>query len=200
MTILLVRRAAHADLGRRLTGRAPGAALTPEGCAQAAAVARALAAEGLAEVRASPRTRTRETAEAIARATAAPLRIDSALDEIDFGDWTGASFAALADRPDWTQWNARRGTARPPGGESMAEAAGRIAGLVARLAADRPGARIALVTHSDMIRGLVATVLGLPLDNLLRFEIGPASVSRIEAGPWGMRVLSLNESPGRKPS
>jgi broad specificity phosphatase PhoE len=66
-------------------------------------------------------------------------------------------------------------------------------------AADRPGARIALVTRSDMIRGLVATVLGLPLDNLLRFEIGPASVSRIEAGPGGLGVLSLNECPGRKP-
>lgn len=32
------------------------------------------------------------------------------------------------------------------------------------------------------IAGLVAKALGLPRDNLLRFEIGAASVSRIEAG------------------
>lgn len=199
MTILLVRHAAHADLGLRLTGRAPGVGLTAEGRAQAATLARALAAEGLEDVRTSPRTRARQTAEALAAAAGAPLQVEPALDEIDFGDWTGAEFAALDGRPDWTEWNARRGTTRPPGGEGMAQAAGRIAGLVARLGADRPEARIALVTHSDMIRGLVATVLGLPLDNLLRFEIGPASVSRIAAGPGGMRVLSLNESPGRAP-
>ena len=43
---------------------------------------------------------------------------------------------------------------------------------------------------------VVARVLGLSLDHLLRFEIGPASVSRLEAGPWGARVLSLNERIG----
>jgi broad specificity phosphatase PhoE len=45
-----------------------------------------------------------------------------------------------------------------------------------------------------MIRGLVARVLGLSLDNLLRFEIGPASISQIEAGAGWARVLSLNET------
>lgn len=199
MLLLLIRHAAHADLGRRLTGRAPGVGLTPEGQAQAAALAAALATEGLAEVRTSPRDRACATAAAVARAAAAPLRIDPALDEIDFGDWTGATFAALDGRPDWTAWNAARGSARPPGGESMAEATDRIAALAARLAAGREGGRVALVSHADMIRGLVARALGLPFDNLLRFEIGPASVSRLEAGAGGLRVLTLNESPGRAP-
>ena len=45
-----------------------------------------------------------------------------------------------------------------------------------------------------MIRALVARVLGLSLDNLLRFEIGPASLSLLEVGTWGARVLSLNET------
>ena len=42
-------------------------------------------------------------------------------------------------------------------------------------------------------RGAVAAILGLPLDHLLRFDIGPASVTRIDAGDWGMRLVSLNE-------
>jgi broad specificity phosphatase PhoE len=50
------------------------------------------------------------------------------------------------------------------------------------------------VTHCDLIRALVATVLGLPLDNLLRFEVDPASVTRIEAAPGWARLLTLNES------
>jgi ribonuclease H / adenosylcobalamin/alpha-ribazole phosphatase len=134
-----------------------------------------------------------ETAAAIGRATGlTPVAIE-ALDEIDFGTWTGRRFDALEGDPHWDEWNSARASARPPGGESMDEAAGRIAGHAARLAAEHAEARIALVSHCDMIRALVARCLGLTLDNLLRFEIAPASVSRIEVAPWGARVVSLNE-------
>ena len=132
----------------------------------------------------------------MASATGAPVTVSDALDEIDFGDWTGAEFAALDGQPQWDAWNASRSTARVPGGESMDEAADRIAAHVETLASTRAGERIALVTHCDMIRALVARTLGLSLDNLLRFEIGPASLSRLEAGVWGARVLSLNETHG----
>jgi broad specificity phosphatase PhoE len=155
-----------------------------------------MAGERLSEVRSSPRERALATARTVAEAAGAPLVVAEALDEIDFGDWTGAEFAALDGQPPWDDWNRARGSARAPNGESMEEAATRIAAHVETLAATRGGERIALVTHADMIRGLVARVLGLPLDNLLRFEIGPASVSRLLAGPWGARVLSLNETAG----
>ncbi len=192
--LFLVRHARHADFGQRLTGRAEGVPLTPEGEAEARALARRLVPESLTEVQTSPRERARRTAEALAEASGAPLTVTEALDEIDFGDWTGAAFEALAGQPLWDDWNARRGTVRAPNGESMEEACLRISAHVGALAEARPGERIALVTHADMIRGLVARVLGLPLDNLLRFEIDPASVSRLEAGPWGARLLSLNET------
>jgi probable phosphoglycerate mutase len=168
--------------------------LTPEGEAQARALARRLAREDLHEIQTSPRERARSTAEAIAAATGAPLATQDALDEIDFGDWTGAAFADLDGQPLWDDWNRARSTARPPGGESMAEAADRIERHVQALAATRAGQRVALVTHADMIRALVARVLGLSLDNLLRFEIGPASVTVLEIGPHGARLLSLNET------
>jgi len=158
------------------------------------ALGRHLAGEKLSEIQTSPRERARATAEAVAQATGAPVTVAEALDEIDFGGWTGAEFAALDGQPDWDAWNGSRSTARTPGGESMGEATSRIADHVVSLVATRPGERIALVTHCDMIRALVARTLGLSLDNLLRFEIGPASLSRLEAGPWGARVLSLNET------
>jgi probable phosphoglycerate mutase len=193
--LYLVRHATHADFGRRLTGRAHGVTLSPTGEQEARAVARRLAAEALSEVQTSPRERARATAEAIGQAVCAPVQVAEALDEIDFGTWTGASFSELGGQ-DWDHWNTHRGTARCPNGESMAEAADRIGSHVDHLTRTRDGEGIALVTHADMIRGFVARVLGLSLDNLLRFEIGPASVSRIEAGPGWARVLSLNETVG----
>lgn len=168
--------------------------LTSAGERQAAALAGRLGPEGLDAVRTSPRERARRTAEAIAAAAGTPLEVAEALDEIDFGDWTGMSFEELAGEPCWRDWNEARGTARAPNGETMAEAADRAAAYAGGIARALPGARVALVAHGDVLRGLVARVMGLPLDNLLRFEIAPASVSRIELGEWGGRVLSLNET------
>ena len=109
---------------------------------------------------------------------------------------TGRALDSFADDPAWTAWNTDRGTARIPGGETMAEAQARIVALLDRVATGDDGRTVAIVSHADMIRGAVAHVLGLPLDNLLRFDIGPASVTRIVWGDWGARLLSLNEQPG----
>lgn len=170
--------------------------LSPEGERQAAALARRMVRETLSEVHTSPRERAHATAEVIGAATRTPVQVVDALDEIDFGDWTGAAFTDLDGQRRWDEWNRHRSIARAPGGESMAEAAERIERHVHQLAQARAGARIAFVTHADMIRALVARVLGLSLDNLLRFEIDPASVSRIEAGPGHARVLGPNETVG----
>lgn len=199
VTLFLVRHATHADLGRRLTGRAEGVPLTAFGRKQAGAVGHHLASEGLTEIHSSPRERAVETAKAIARASGSGVQIVEALDEIDFGEWTGVEFDALSGQPLWDAWNSARASSRVPGGESMSEAADRIAGHVRNLAATRPGGRIALVTHCDMIRALVATCLGLSLDNLLRFEIAPASVSRLVAGPWGSKLVTLNQTLSETP-
>jgi broad specificity phosphatase PhoE len=192
-TFLLIRHAAHVHLDRCLSGRMPGVALSDDGQAQAAALARGLSMERIDRIACSPLERTRDTAAAIAMACglADPVAID-ALIEIDMGEWTGAVFADLRGAA-WDAWNRQRGTARIPGGETMAEAQARIVGYMAGVAAAEDGVVVALVTHSDMIRAAVAYALGLPLDNLLRFDVGPASVSRMVIGDWGARLLSLNE-------
>lgn len=188
-TILLIRHAAHVDLDRRLSGRRPGVALSEAGREQAAALGRQLAGRGIERVQCSPLDRTRDTAAAIAEACRLPPPTPvEALIEIDMGDWTGRALDGFGDDPAWRAWNERRGTARIPGGESMAEAQARIVGHLATL---RTGT-VAIVTHSDMIRGAVAHVLGLPLDRLLSFDIDPASVTTVVMGKWGSRLLSLN--------
>lgn len=195
VTILLLRHAAHVHLDRRLSGRLPGVGLSEEGQDQAARLAAFLAHEPITRVECSPLERTMETAAALAAACALPPPSPiEALIEIDMGDWTGSTFENLAGSPDWDAWNTRRGTARIPGGETMSAAQARIAGhMRATVAGARADEVIAMVTHSDMIRAAVAHVLGLPLDNLLRFDIGPASVTRIVMGAWGARLVSLNE-------
>jgi len=193
-TILLVRHAAHGHLDKRLSGRMPGVALSDGGREQAARLGAVLASAAIDRVECSPLDRTRETAAAVAGACGLPPPLDvEALIELDLGDWTGARFDQLHGDPAWDRWNTERGTARVPGGETMAEAQARIAAHLHRVAAGPDGATVAMVTHSDMIRAAVAHVLGLPLDNLLRFEVDPASITRIVAGDWGAKLVTLNE-------
>ncbi|HEX9932111.1 MAG TPA: histidine phosphatase family protein [Allosphingosinicella sp.] len=193
LTLLLIRHAAHVELGRTLSGRRRDVALSEDGLQQAEIVADLLAVEPIAAVYSSPRERAWYTARELADRLGQKVRASDGLDEVDFGEWTGRSFDALEGEPDWDQWNSARSIARPPGGESMAEAVDRASAEVARIASEHRGETVAAVSHCDVIRGLVAFYLGLPLDNLLRFDIDPASVSRLVIGDWGARVMSVNE-------
>lgn len=192
-TLLLIRHAAHVHLDRLLSGRLPGVALSDEGRAQAGRLGVRLAGEGIDAVACSPLDRTRATAEAIAAACGIAVEPIGGLIEIDMGAWTGRAITELEGDPDWTAWNSARATARIPGGESMAEAQARIVGVLGELAKRGGGRRIAVVSHSDMIRAAIAHVLGLSLDNLLRFDVSPASVTRVVWGDWGARLMTLNE-------
>lgn len=191
-TILLVRHAAHRDLGRILSGRAGDVPLSAEGREAARGLADSLSGARLDAVQTSPVRRARETAGALARPFGIVPDIAAPLDEIDFGAWEGLPFAALEKDPCWHRWNADRDIAAPPGGEAMSAVQARVLGHVREVARAAAGRVIAMVSHADVIRAGVAGVLGLSLSRLLAFDIDPASVTRIEAGDWGERLVTLN--------
>src|SRR3546814_20274789 len=63
----------------------------------------------------------------IAQSCGSDPEIIPALDEIDFGEWSGRAFESLKDSDDWRRWNETRGQSRPPGGERIIEVQSRIA-------------------------------------------------------------------------
>lgn len=189
----LMRHAAHDELGRVLSGRSSGVALSPEGRAQARALGRRLAERPIDALLASPQRRARETAEVISGEAGPASELCEELDEIDFGAWSGLPFERLAKDPGWRRWNEERDHARPPGGESMAEVAGRLLSLIDRLRRERLGRTIGLVSHGDVIKAGVCRYLGLPFGHLHRFEISPASVTTLVVGDWGATVIAVNE-------
>jgi probable phosphoglycerate mutase len=180
--LLLMRHAAHEEAGSVLSGRTDGAALTAEGRARAVLRTRPDACY------ASPRRRARETAALLGLTPA----IEPALDEIDFGAWTGRGFDALADDPAWRSWNEQRSTACPPGGEAMHEAQSRVLRWTGTLPARHGDATVLAISHADVIKAALCAHLGLTLDAHWRFDIAPASLSAIELWPGGGRVRFLN--------
>jgi probable phosphoglycerate mutase len=195
-TFLLIRHALHELGGDRIAGRLPDVHLSPDGLAQAEQLAARLDGVRIDAVRASPMERTRETAAPLAARRGLRLETCDDLLEIDYGEWTGRPLDALREDERWRRWNTFRSGHRVPGGESMIEVQSRAFALLQRLSAQHPDGHLALVSHADVIKAVVAQCLGAPLDLFQRIEISPASVSVVvvaELGPW---VVCVNHTDG----
>lgn len=171
----------------------PNVHLNPTGAAEAAALGRRLAGQRLDLLQSSPQPRAHETAQAIGVPCGLAAELVAAVDEIDLGEWTGQTFAALAGSPAWRRWNEHRAEARPPGGESMREAQARTVDHLETTARRKPGARVAVVSHADVIKAALLHYLGTSLDHHDRIEIAPASISTLVVGPWGAKLIGINE-------
>jgi alpha-ribazole phosphatase len=119
---------------------------------------------GATRVWSSPASRCKRLADAIALARALPLTIDSRLQELDFGDWEGQRWDAIA-RADLDRWAASPLHFAPPGGESGAELIMRIREFHADLRRDRHDCVI--VSHGGPLKILVALLLRMPVDLLV---------------------------------
>lgn len=197
-TLHLVRHATYNLLGHRLAGRSLGHHLGPEGRLQAEAVADDLAERPLAAVIASPLERAQETAAPIAARHRLVVGTEPGLTEIDFGEWTGAPFEDLAHRVDWHAFNVFRSTALVPGGELMLQAQARALTALMRLRAAWPGREIAVVSHADVIKAILAHWLAVPLDLFHRLEIAPASRSIVVLHDTDAQVLGVNWPPSAR--
>jgi broad specificity phosphatase PhoE len=189
--ILLVRHGTHDEVGRVLSGRSE-IGLNARGRNEACALARHLADAELSAIYASPRRRTVETATAVAQSRKPELVIVPALDEIDFGAFAGRDFTELSEDPGWQRWNEHRGSARCPGGETMGEAVARALDVVSAVG---EGTTL-LVTHCDIIRGMVAHWLGLDFSRMFQLGCDPGSVTTLSLDArGGAAVIALNERP-----
>ncbi len=135
-----------------------------------------------------------ETAAPIAEKHGLTMQPREALTEFHFGEWEGMSLDDLEQHPEWRRFNAYRSSVRAPGGELMIETQARMVAQLGCLRKQHPDDIVAIVSHGDPLRSVVAHHLGIPLDLLLRFEIAPASVSVLQADDWNTKVTCLNHT------
>jgi probable phosphomutase (TIGR03848 family) len=192
--VLLIRHASNDFVAaKRLPGRTPGVHLNEKGLAEAHAVAERLAAAPLAGVYSSPLERALETAGPIAERQGVPLAVCEALAETDCGEWTGETLESLSQTELWRQIQVAPSCARFPGGESIAEVQARVVAVVAELRSAHPGQTIAVVSHADPIKLLLAFHVGLHMDMFQRFVVAPASISEIAFGPVRPQLVRSND-------
>ncbi len=193
---LLIRHAVNDYVSTgRLAGWTPGVHLNELGRTQAAALGEALAKSQLSAIYASPLERTMETAEAIAAhypaLTVQPLE---AVGEVRYGAWQGGKLSQLRRQPLWNTVQVYPSRAHFPGGEAIRQAQARAVDALETLAVKHPGGRVAVVSHSDVIKLMVAHYLGMHIDFFQRLEVSPASTTVLYLGRDRPAVLRVNDT------
>lgn len=192
--LLLIRHALTQTTGRRLSGRTPGIHLSDEGQGQAEQLARRLDPVPLAAVYASPLERCLETAQAIAVPRAMTVGIVPELAEVDYGRWTGRSMAQLVRTALWKKVQQAPSLVTFPEGEGLIDAQRRSVAALEEVAARHPRATVAVVSHADVIRLVLAHYAGLHIDLFQRLIVSPASVSAIALGDRIPRIVRVNDT------
>lgn len=193
--LLLIRHAVNDWVGtNRLAGWTPGVHLNDEGRQQAEALAQRLTKADLKAIYSSPLERTMETAEIIARPHDLPLRIREGIGEARYGEWTGEKIEDLAKTDLWPVVQFHPSGARFPGGEALREMQARAVGEIDAICIDHPEDMVAVISHSDVIKAIIAHYAGMHFDLFQRLVIEPASLSILAFSKMGPRLVRLNDT------
>jgi len=195
MKLVIVRHAVTAETGHRLSGHTPDIPLSPAGRDAATAVAADLAQIEFGAVYSSPIERCRETATILAAPHGRRPRSLKALIEVDYGDWTGRTLKSLYRLKAWKRLMREPESFRFPGGESLDEVRKRVVALVHDLAARQPADSILAVSHSDVIRSLIADATGDSVARIHRFYVAPLGITVIDIRDGGPALLSVVNAP-----
>jgi probable phosphoglycerate mutase len=185
MSIFLIRHGETDSNAARIV-QTPETPLSPRGLAQTERLATRLAALGVAAILSSDLPRAVMTAERLARATGAPITTDPGLQERNYGDIRGRSYAIVGV-------DILAAAYEPPGGERWTDFHTRIDAAWERIAtaAAATAGNLAVVTHGLVCYSLALRHLRLPpgRDALLRWD--NASVTVVEAAPpWAVGTLN----------
>ena len=184
MSIFIVR---HGETDGNASGKiqSPETPLNARGLAQAEALAERLAREGVARILVSDYARARMTADAVHRATDAPLEVDPRLRERDFGDWRGVSHDEIPYFMD--------DGVIPPNGESWEAFHARADDAwksVARYAGEA-GGNVVAVTHGLVCYSFALHHLALPAGVEADRGFLNTSVTVADShAPWAVTTLN----------
>jgi broad specificity phosphatase PhoE len=181
-SFLLIRHGDTNATERGLLYNDPGAELTEKGWRQAQAVADWIAQKKPDVVLCGTAKRVLDTAETITKRIELDAVKCEGISEWQVGEWEGRTYLDIKrnDPKAYSAWSQDPIRNRPPGGESIAELYERVNKQVEDLIAKHAGKTVALVTHAGVIRSILVSALGMPIDNFWRISIPVGTISRVD--------------------
>jgi len=175
-----------------LAGHQSGVALDERGREQAQAFAEKFPISDLKAIISSPLERCQQTASYLANRLDMKISTDERFTEMDFGIWQGQALKDLMNEPLWQTVQNQPSQMRFPEGETFQEVAVRAAAGVGHWNDLFESGSYAIFTHADVIKVLVAQMIGLPLDHFQKLAIDPCSVTVLEYAHDRVVLRALN--------
>lgn len=201
MRLVLIRHAhSESNASGVLSGRIPKVHLSSKGLKQSQELSSRLGIFPIAQMRISPMERCSETInpwlnEYVLKSypNFSPA-IDPNINEVDYGSWSGKKLASLSRKAEWKTVQESPSRMYFPNGEGIAAMQSRAMNTVHDLAKLSNNKVAMIVSHGDVIKSIMASALGMHLDEFQRIIIDPASVSVIEYSAIKPRVLLVNDT------
>jgi len=173
----------------------PNVHLSKSGQEQAERLAERLGKLTISQVQVSPMDRCTETlAPWLAKyGKNVTLLTEPNLIEVDYGKWSGKKLSTLSRAKLWRKVQGQPSAVTFPEGESLAQMQVRAMKTVHDFFASDLELTI-MVSHGDVIKAIVASSMGMHLDDFQRIVIDPASITILESNGGAIRLTRLNDS------
>jgi probable phosphomutase (TIGR03848 family) len=181
-----------------LSGQLPGVCLSKKGEKQAQLLVERLGASEFDSIRVSPMQRCEETIapwlnSGYSRGLKA-YEIDESLIEVDYGSWSGRKLSSLSREKMWKDIQDKPSTVQFPEGERIKAMQKRALSSVMQALEDKKNGTHLFVSHGDVLKALVASLMKIKLDDFQSLVIDPASVTVIDFDGNRSRLLAFNDT------
>ena len=181
-----------------LSGQLPGVSLSKKGEKQAQLLVERLGASEFDSIRVSPMQRCEETIapwlnSGYSRGLKA-YEIDESLIEVDYGSWSGRKLSSLSREKMWKDIQDKPSTVQFPEGERIKAMQKRALSSVMQALEDKKNGTHLFVSHGDVLKALVASLMKIKLDDFQSLVIDPASVTVIDFDGTKSRLLAFNDT------
>ena len=194
--IVLIRHAhSTANAAGVLSGQLPNVHLSKTGQEQAERLADRLGKLTITQVQVSPMDRCTETLAPWLAKYGKNVNVISEpyLVEVDYGKWSGKKLATLSRAKLWRKVQGQPSSVTFPDGEGLAQMQVRAMRSVHAFFESDLELTI-MVSHGDVIKAIVASAMGMHLDDFQRIVIDPASITILESNGGAIRLTRLNDS------
>ncbi len=130
----------------------------------------------------SPLKRCSEFASELAQTHSLPLQTKDEFKEVSFGLWEGKTADELLNLDSdaiKAYWNDPINKT-PPQGENLLDFEKRVIAGWRKLITEFQGKHIIMISHAGVIRLILCHILGMPLTELFKLDVGLAKASRIQ--------------------
>lgn len=200
MARIILLRHAHsiANESGILAGQLPGISLSKKGSQQAVDLVDRIGKVSFDSIRMSPMQRCQET---LAPWLESPhsnglkkFVLDEKLIEMNYGSWSGKKLNSLAKQPLWKIIQKTPSKVEFPQGERMTAMQKRAVASVEEAVQEKSKGTHLFVSHGDVIKAMVASLLKMKLDNFQSLVIDPASITMLEYDGESARLILFNDN------